>query len=103
MEVKRNQSPTIRFQRKKKMDALKRIDSPTIKKTASPLKRNILVSKRMSKMTNECLTVNKEKSLRCKERKRKETVHNPQRTLKDFWGPEGFKKKGPEPDKEYEH
>ena len=61
LDAKTNQSPTVKFQRKNKLDVLICIDSPKIKKTASPLKRNILISKRMSNMTNECLTVSKEK------------------------------------------
>ena len=85
-------SPISKYQRKGKVDVLRRLDSPIIKKADSPSRRKKMNSTIKRKYISNEAIQKESYSLNCKDKKRN-NVQNIQRTLWDIWGQETEKEK----------
>ena len=91
------QSPSMKFQKGKVKDHLKKIESPLIQKIASPkikMKTLMKMMKRLSKTSDETNYDEKSSPLTCMKSSRR-NIQNFQRTIWDIWGPELLNRKRP--------
>ena len=89
-ESNHNNSPSRKFQRKGKIDVLRRLEMQPIKKADSPTKRKKTQSTAKKKISDEAI-LKESLSLTCTVKKG-EKVNSIQQTLWDIWGQETGKK-----------